>query len=69
MYIFNQGLCVQKFMSFTKALTVISQVSVHLRVSAHPPFIYDPMVHVYVRYMYKWLLHVSTRPHFSAGPH
>ncbi len=43
--------------------TVVSRVSAHLCVSAHPP---DPTIRVYKCYMYKWLLHVSAHPQFLA---
>ncbi len=33
-------------------------------ISAHPPLFDDPMVHVYVRYTYKWLVCVSAHPVF-----
>ncbi len=31
-----------------------------------PPFFYDPMVRVYMRYTYKWLLRVNAHPHLLA---
>ncbi len=31
-----------------------------------PPFFDDPMVRVYMRYTYKWLLHVNAHPRFLA---
>ncbi len=44
---------------------VLSRVSTHLRVSAHPLFD-DSMVHVYLCYTYKWLVCVSAYPRFLA---
>ncbi len=44
-----------------------SRVSAHLCVSAHPPFLMILyMVHVYMRYAYKWLVCVSAHPRFFA---
>ncbi len=54
--------------NITCTYTVFSRVSAHLRVSTHPRFllILWSVVHVYMRYTYKWLLRVNTHPRFFA---